>query len=74
MSDFVNEFWHWYVVLIVLLSIIACGVFLWVQSTHHAGHEQTTDTTGHVWDETLEEYNNPLPRWWMWLFYGTVRT
>ena len=72
MSDFVNEFWHWYVVLIVLLSIIACGVFLWVQSTHHAGHEQTTDTTGHVWDETLEEYNNPLPRWWMWLFYGTV--
>ena len=72
MSDFVNEFWNWYVILIVLLSIIACGVFLWVQSSHHAGHEQTTDTTGHVWDETLEEYNNPLPRWWMWLFYATV--
>jgi cytochrome c oxidase cbb3-type subunit 3 len=30
------------------------------------------DTTGHVWDETLEEYNNPLPKWWMWLFYITV--
>ena len=72
MSDFVNEFWNWYVILIVLLSIIACGVFLWVQGSHHAGHEQTTDTTGHLWDETLEEYNNPLPRWWMWLFYATV--
>ncbi len=27
---------------------------------------------GHVWDEDLEEYNNPLPRWWMWLFYITI--
>lgn len=72
MSDFVNEFWNWYVILIVLVSILACGVFLWSQSIHHPGTQQTTDTTGHVWDETLEEYNNPLPRWWMWLFYGTV--
>ena len=72
MSDFVNEFWNWYVILIVLISVIACGVFLWSQSIHHPGSKQTTDTTGHVWDETLNEYNNPLPRWWMWLFYGTV--
>ena len=72
MSDFVNEFWNWYVILIVLISVIACGVFLWSQSIHHPGGEQTTVTTGHVWDETLNEYNNPLPRWWMWLFYGTV--
>jgi len=72
MSDFVNEFWNWYVILILLVSIIACGVFLWSQSIHHPATEQTTDTTGHVWDETLQEYNNPLPRWWMWLFYGTV--
>jgi hypothetical protein len=27
MSDFVNEFWNWYVILIVLVSIIACGCF-----------------------------------------------
>ena len=72
MSDFVNEFWNWYVILILLISIIACGVFLWSQSIHHPETEQTTETTGHVWDETLQEYNNPLPRWWMWLFYGTV--
>ncbi len=72
MSDFVNEFWNWYVILIVLGSVLACGIFLFSQSIHHPGHGQTTDTTGHVWDETLEEYNNPLPRWWMWLFYATV--
>jgi cytochrome c oxidase cbb3-type subunit 3 len=30
------------------------------------------DVTGHKWDENLEEYNNPLPRWWLWLFYITL--
>jgi cytochrome c oxidase cbb3-type subunit 3 len=30
------------------------------------------NTTGHVWDEDLKELNNPLPRWWMWLFVITV--
>lgn len=29
-------------------------------------------TTGHVWDETLKEYNNPLPRWWLNMFVLTV--
>ncbi|MCB1770601.1 MAG: cytochrome-c oxidase, cbb3-type subunit III [Candidatus Competibacteraceae bacterium] len=29
-------------------------------------------TTGHAWDGDLQEYNNPLPRWWLWSFYGTV--
>ncbi|HPF58432.1 MAG TPA: cytochrome-c oxidase, cbb3-type subunit III [Candidatus Competibacteraceae bacterium] len=29
-------------------------------------------TTGHAWDSDLQEYNNPLPRWWLWCFYGTV--
>ncbi|SPH24873.1 Cbb3-type cytochrome c oxidase subunit CcoP [Defluviimonas aquaemixtae] len=29
------------------------------------------DTTGHVWDG-IEEYNNPLPRWWLWTFYATI--
>jgi hypothetical protein len=55
---------------LVLVSIIACGVLLWTQSVPAGG--KTGDTTGHVWDETLEEYNNPLPKWWMWLFYITV--
>ena len=30
------------------------------------------ETTGHVWDGDLQEYNNPLPRWWLYAFYGTV--
>jgi cytochrome c oxidase cbb3-type subunit 3 len=32
----------------------------------------SVETTGHLWDEDLAEYNNPLPRWWSWLFYLTI--
>jgi cytochrome c oxidase cbb3-type subunit 3 len=71
MSDFVNEFWNWYVIVIVLGSVLACGVFLWSQSLHKPAAGKV-ESTGHVWDETLQEYNNPLPRWWMWMFYLTV--
>ncbi len=69
MSDFVSDFWNLYVIVIVLGSILACAVLLIVQgkATFTPGK-----TMGHVWDETLEEYNNPMPKWWSWLFVITV--
>lgn len=33
---------------------------------------QAVQTTGHAWDGDLQEYNNPLPRWWVWTFYLTI--
>lgn len=32
----------------------------------------TVQTTGHAWDGDLQEYNNPLPVWWVYTFYVTV--
>lgn len=68
-SDFVSGFWNLYVIVIVLASVIGCAIFLWMQSS--AKHKPG-EVTGHVWDETLEEYSNPLPSWWRWMFYITV--
>lgn len=68
-SDFVSGFWHLYVVVIVAVSVIGCAVFLWMQGS--AKHKPG-EVTGHVWDENLEEYSNPLPSWWRWMFYITV--
>ena len=33
---------------------------------------QTVQTTGHAWDGDLQEYNNPLPTWWVYTFYVSV--
>ncbi|QKT03283.1 cytochrome-c oxidase, cbb3-type subunit III [Ectothiorhodospiraceae bacterium 2226] len=34
--------------------------------------KRAVQTTGHSWDGDLQEYNNPIPRWWLWAFYATV--
>ena len=69
MSDFVSDFWNLYVVVIVVASILACAVLLIVQgkATFTPGK-----TMGHGWDGDLEEYNNPMPKWWSWMFVITV--
>jgi len=71
MSDFTSGFWSIYISIITIVSIIACGVLLQVMSTRRVSGTQI-ETTGHSWDEDLVELNNPLPRWWIWLFYITI--
>ena len=71
MSQFSSSFWDVYISVITLVSVIACGVFLKMQSVRRVAGS-AKQTTGHTWDEDLGEYNNPLPRWWMWLFYITI--
>lgn len=34
-------------------------------------HGKAVQTTGHAWDGDLQEYNNPLPTWWLWTFYAS---
>ena len=71
MSDFTSNFWSVFVTAVTLGGIVACGLLLWM-----AGRKKvmaTADnTTGHVWDEDLVEMNNPLPRWWVWMFVITI--
>ena len=71
MSDFTSDFWAYYVAGIVIVSIVACWVLLILTSKTHA---MTADdnTTGHVWDGDLREMNNPLPRWWSYMFVLTI--
>jgi len=71
MSDFTGGFWSIYISIITIASIIACAVLLQALSTRKVSGSEV-ETTGHSWDEDLVELNNPLPRWWIWLFYITI--
>ena len=71
MSDFTSNFWSVYVTGISLVGIFACLLLLWFSGKAKA-MTANDNTTGHVWDGDLREMNNPLPRWWVWLFIITV--
>jgi cytochrome c oxidase cbb3-type subunit 3 len=71
MSDFTSNFWSVYVAGITLVSILACALLLWF-SGKAVAMTANDNTTGHVWDGDLREMNNPLPRWWVWLFVITI--
>jgi cytochrome c oxidase cbb3-type subunit 3 len=71
MSDFTSSFWSVYVAGITLVSILACAVLLWISGTTKV-IPAADNTTGHVWDGDLREMNNPLPKWWVYLFIITV--
>ena len=71
MSDFTSNFWSIYVAGITGLSILACALLLWFSGKAKA-MTAGDNTTGHVWEGDLREMNNPLPRWWVWLFIITI--
>ncbi|MBQ0131970.1 MAG: cytochrome-c oxidase, cbb3-type subunit III [Comamonas sp.] len=71
MSDFVNNFWSVYVAGITVVGILACFVMLIVTARKKVASD-SDNTTGHVWDEDLRELNNPMPRWWVWMFVITL--
>lgn len=69
MSDFTSQYWSWYIM------AIAGGGIVWLLFILRSNSKTTGkvgEPTGHVWDEDLEELNNPLPRWWLVMFYLSI--
>ncbi|MFG7341414.1 cytochrome-c oxidase, cbb3-type subunit III [Stutzerimonas stutzeri] len=64
------SFWSWYVTLLSL-GTIAALVWLLLATRKGQRPDSTEETVGHSYDG-IEEYDNPLPRWWFMLFVGTV--
>ena len=69
MSDFTSPFWSWFIIAVAGAGIIWLVVLLVINSKTTG---EVGVPTGHVWDENLEELNNPLPRWWLYMFYLTI--
>ncbi|NND90237.1 MAG: cytochrome-c oxidase, cbb3-type subunit III [Granulosicoccus sp.] len=73
MADFFHSGWSIFIAAGTLLSILACFIVAWLTSRAKTATsvDGVVESTGHVWDEDLQELNNPLPRWWLYLFYIT---
>lgn len=69
MSDFINGFWNAYVIVLVAASLLFC---CFIVLANRSEAPKQVELHGHVWDETLAEWNNPLPRWWVGLFWITI--
>ncbi len=70
MSDFFSSGWGIYIAFVTGVGIIWCLYLLFSQRKTNVTYEAdgSVADTGHVWDDDLRELNNPLPRWWMWMF------
>jgi cytochrome c oxidase cbb3-type subunit 3 len=70
MSDFFSNGWGIYIALVTGVGIVWCLYLLFSQRKTNVTYKPdgSVDDTGHVWDDDLRELNNPLPRWWMWMF------
>lgn len=66
-----SSFWSWWVIAITLGSIFGCVWLLWVTRKSQKFDSETEETMGHSFDG-IEEYDNPLPQWWMWMFLATI--
>lgn len=69
--DFTSSFWPLFISAITVLGILGCALLLWLTNKTKVQASQDM-STGHVWDGDLREMNNPLPRWWVWLFIITI--
>jgi cytochrome c oxidase cbb3-type subunit 3 len=63
--------WTWYIIFLVALNIGGCAWLLWWSARRRPGDPKPEDTS-HVWDGDITEYNKPLPKWWINLFYLTI--
>ena len=65
-------FWHWFVAAGTILFVLWC-VWLIAWSAKHGPQNVADDqVVGHKWDGDLEEWNNPAPKWWLYLYFITI--
>ena len=63
--------WSIWVIAIVFGSLIACGILIQYSRKTQVHSEETDETTGHEYDG-IQEYDNPLPGWWVMMFWATI--
>ncbi|MEH6581952.1 MAG: cytochrome-c oxidase, cbb3-type subunit III [Halioglobus sp.] len=64
-----TSFWSNWIIILTAISII--GITWILLANRKTTDRETENTTGHVYDG-IEEYDNPLPAWWFYMFIITI--
>jgi cytochrome c oxidase cbb3-type subunit 3 len=64
--------WSIFVAALSGLNILGCAWLIWWTSRQQPNEVGKGEVTEHVWDDDLRERNNPMPRWWLILFFLTI--
>ncbi|VXC66289.1 Cbb3-type cytochrome c oxidase subunit CcoP2 [Pseudomonas sp. 8Z] len=66
-----TTFWSVYVTLLTVGTLVALLWLIFATRKSEVHKNPTEQTMGHAFDG-IEEYDNPLPKWWFMLFLGTL--
>jgi cytochrome c oxidase cbb3-type subunit 3 len=66
-----SAFWTSYIAALVVINLVGCVLLIYFTGRSRPGDAKAEDTS-HTWDGDLTEYNKPMPKWWVNLFYITI--
>lgn len=64
--------WSIFVTTLSILNVLACGWLIWWSARQRPNEVADGEVFQDVWDGDLQERNNPMPRWWLILFFLTI--
>ena len=65
-------FWHWFVVAGTILFVLWCAWLIAWSAKQGPQNVADDEVVGHKWDGDLQEWNNPAPKWWLYLYFITI--
>ncbi len=60
------------IAVVASLNVLGCGWLIWWTARSRPNEVAKGEVTDHVWDGDLQERNNPMPRWWLILFFLSI--
>jgi cytochrome c oxidase cbb3-type subunit 3 len=67
-----TAFWAWFVAAGTIAFVIWCVWLISWSAKQGPQNKEDEDLVGHVWDGDIEEWNNPAPKWWLYLYFITI--
>jgi len=67
-----TAFWAWFIAAGTIAFVIWCAWLIAWSAKQGPQNKEDEELVGHKWDGDLEEWNNPAPRWWLYLYFITI--